>query len=373
MSYNNIVSKINKYFLLFALFTISFTISSCSTSDDAVNDDSPIINPEEPSEPTNIHPILEWGKSMSEIKTKQKSLVNDVENDTLLRFTNKAKTVVVDYFFKNNSLVCASMTQANIANVKDIMDKWANGYTEIASNDNDFVSVSSDKSTLAYGKTLAGTNYNYASVAWSAINSTDEDNDEYDFSPSGSIDGHDYVDLGVGIGWATANVGAKTPDEFGGYYMWAETTEHTTYNWWYYSLYTGSSSGYLDTDAFRTPYSNISGTSYDVARKKMGSHWRMPTRAELASLANNCDFTAGTYNNVKGIIVTGPSGKSIFLPGAGYKYKDGTGWSGCPWLLSSNTYGKSEAYGLRINKAGSNDIVFDRKFYGYTVRGVIDL
>ena len=127
MSYNNIVSKINKYFLLFALFTISFTISSCSTSNDAVNDDSPIINPEEPSEPTNIHPILEWGKSMSEIKTKQKSLVNDVENDTLLRFTNKAKTVVVDYFFKNNSLVCASMTQANIANVKDIMDKWANG------------------------------------------------------------------------------------------------------------------------------------------------------------------------------------------------------------------------------------------------------
>lgn len=105
MSYNNIVSKINKYFLLFALFTISFTISSCSTSNDAVNDDSPIINPEEPSEPTNIHPILEWGKSMSEIKTKQKSLVNDVENDTLLRFTNKAKTVVVDYFFKNNSLV----------------------------------------------------------------------------------------------------------------------------------------------------------------------------------------------------------------------------------------------------------------------------
>mgnify|MGYP000477114661 CR=1 FL=1 len=73
------------------------------------------------------------------------------------------------------------------------MDKWANGYTEIASNDNDFVSVSSDKSTLAYGKTLAGTNYNYASVAWSAINSTDEDNDGYDFSPSGSIDGHDYV------------------------------------------------------------------------------------------------------------------------------------------------------------------------------------
>ena len=65
MSYNNIVSKINKYFLLFALFTISFTISSCSTSNDAVNDDSPIINPEEPSEPTNIPPILELSMLIS--------------------------------------------------------------------------------------------------------------------------------------------------------------------------------------------------------------------------------------------------------------------------------------------------------------------
>ena len=373
MEYKNIWNKINKYFLLFVLFAISFAISSCSTSNDTINDDSPIINPEEPSKPTNIHPILEWGKSMSEIKAKQKDLVNEVENDTLLRFTNKTKTVTVDYFFKNKSLISASMTQVNIANVKDIMDKWTNGYTEIASNDDIVLLVSPDKSTVAYGKTLAGTNYNYASVAWSVVNSDEEGKNEYDFSPSGSINGYDYVDLGVGIGWATANVGAKTPNEFGGYYMWAETIEHSTYNWWYYSLYTGSSSGYLDTDAFRTPYSNISGTSYDVARKKMGNHWRMPTRAELTSLANNCDFIAGTYNNVKGIIVTGPSGKSIFLPGAGYKHKDGTRWSGSPWLLSSNTYGESEAYCLRINEAGSTVITFNRKFYGYTVRGVIDL
>lgn len=126
MDYKNFWSKANKYFLLFALFAISFAISSCSTSNE-INDDSPIINPEEPSKPTNIHPILEWGKSMSEIKAKQKNLVNEVENDTLLRFTNKVKTVIVDYFFKNNSLISASMTQANIANVKDIMDKWIYG------------------------------------------------------------------------------------------------------------------------------------------------------------------------------------------------------------------------------------------------------
>ena len=69
----------------------------------------------------------------------------------------------------------------------------------------------------------------------------------------------------------------------------------------------------------------------------------------------------------------GAAGGSIFLRGAGSKDKEGKRWSSSPWLLSSNTYGKSEAYGLRINKAGDTDIVFDHKFYGYTVRGVIDL
>ena len=327
----------------------------------------------EPAEPTDVLPILNWGESQSEIKAMQRNLVINVENDTLLRFANNSKTLFIDYFFKSNNLVSVSMTQANIANVKDVMNKWTDGYTEVSSNENDFVSVSQDKSTLAYGKTVAGTKFNYATVAWSAIVSSDDDNDdEYDFTPSGSVDGYDYVDLGIGIGWATANVGAKTPGDSGGYYMWAETVEHSNYNWWYYSLYTGSTSGYLDPDAFRTPYTDISGTSYDVARNKMGNHWRMPTRAELSSLANQCEFTKGTYDNVEGFIVTGPSRKSIFLPNAGCKYKDGYRWN-YPWLLSSYTYGKQDAYGLKLNKAGDVSIDHGYKYYGYTVRGVTDL
>lgn len=361
--------------LLLFMFVAGFTtLNSCSTTgDDVMEEGNPVLNPEEPSEPTKILPTLEWGKNIQEIKSIQKNMDCSIMNDSMLRYVNKAKTIVIDYYFNANGLVCASMTQANISNIKDILDRWTSGYTEITSNDNVVLLVSSDKSTVVYGKTLAGTNYNYASVAWSVVNSEEESKDDYDFTPSGTIDGHDYVDLGIGIGWATSNVEASSPEKSGGYYMWAETTEHSNYNWWYYSLYTGSTSGYLDTDAFRTPYSNIAGTDYDVARKKMGGNWRMPTRAELSSLANNCDFTAGTYNNMNGIIVTGPSGKSIFLPGAGYKYKDGTRWSGSPWLLSSNTYGKSDAYGLEINKKGRTNITYNDKFYGYTVRGVIDL
>lgn len=376
MNYNNIVGSLNKYFLMLALFTVSFTMSSCYTSNETIEGDTPIIDPEdpeEPAEPTDVLPILNWGESQSEIKAMQRNLVINVENDTLLRFVNNSQTLFIDYFFKSNNLVSVSMTQANIANVKDVMNKWTDGYMEISSNENDFVSVSQDKSTLAYGKTVAGSEYNYATVAWSAIVSSDDDNDdEYDFTPSGSVDGYDYVDLGIGIGWATANVGAKTPGESGGYYMWAETVEHSNYNWWYYSLYTGNTSGYLDPDAFRTPYTDISGTSYDVAHQKMGNHWRMPTRAELSSLANQCEFTKGTYDNVEGFIVTGPSRKSIFLPNAGCKFKDGYRWN-YPWLLSSYTYGKQDAYGLKLNKAGDVSIDHGYKYYGYTVRGVTDL
>lgn len=372
MTSNIILSKV-KLLLIFVFITGLTVLSSCSTSNDVTEEAPPILNPEEPSEPTKILPTLEWGKDVHVIKSMQKDLVNSVETDSLLRYTNKAKTVTIDYYFNGNGLVGANMTQANISSVKDILDTWTNGYIEITSNDDIVLLVSPDKSTVAYGKTIAGTNYNYASVAWSVINSDEEGKDEYDFSPSGSIDGYDYVDLGVGIGWATANVGAKTPDEFGGYYMWAETIEHNIYNWWYYSLYTGSSSGYLDTDAFRTPYSNISGTSYDVARKQMGNHWRMPTRAELTSLANNCDFIAGTYNNVKGIIVTGPSGKSIFLPGAGYKYSTQTKLQGSVMLWSSTNYQKSVAYYLNINKVATTSIKYDDKYHGLSVRGVIDL
>lgn len=372
MTNNNLSSKV-KLLLLFVFIIGVAALSSCSTSNDVTEEDIPILNPEEPSKPTKILPTLEWGKNVQTIKSMQKNLVLSNETESLLRYTNKAKTVTIDYYFNGNGLVSANMTQANISSVKDILDTWTNGYTEITSNDDIVLLASPDKSTVAYGKTLAGTNYNYASVAWSVVNSEEEGKDEYDFTPSGTIDGQDYVDLGIGIGWATSNVGASSPEKFGGYYMWAETTEHSNYNWWYYSLYTGSTSGYLDTDAFRTPYNNIAGTAYDVARKKMGSHWRMPTRAELTSLANNCDFTAGTYNNVNGIIVTGPSGKSVFIPGAGYKYKEETRLLGGIMLWSSTNYQKSVAYYLNINKAGSTNINFDDKYHGLCVRGVIDL
>lgn len=131
---------------------------------------------------------------------------------------------------------------------------------------------------------------------------------------SNFINGHEYVDLGLpsGLKWASCNVGASSPEGYGGYYAWGETEEKSdydadTYKW--YIRYTG----YVNIG------SNISGTQYDVAHVKWGGSWRMPTLDEIKELVNNCTWKWTTYNGVNGQLVTGPNGNSIFLPAAGYR------------------------------------------------------
>lgn len=131
-----------------------------------------------------------------------------------------------------------------------------------------------------------------------------------------------WVDLGLpsGILWAAYNVGASSPEEYGGYYAWGETEEKSSYTWKNYNL--ESFNGY-----------EISGTSYDVAHVQWGGGARMPTFAEVKELVNNCTFMYGTYNGVKGDYVTGPNGNSIFLPFAGFKSieLEYEGIRGCFW------------------------------------------
>lgn len=149
-----------------------------------------------------------------------------------------------------------------------------------------------------------------------------------------------WVDLGLSVLWAAYNVGASSPEEYGGYYAWGETEEKSDYTWennykyaekYYYGsgpydwFWIGSFIG-----------EEISGTQYDVAHVKWGGGARMPTFEEVKELVNNCSFEYGTYNGVEGDYVTGPNGNSIFLPYAGYRYNgfldyesiNGYFWSG---------------------------------------------
>lgn len=171
-----------------------------------------------------------------------------------------------------------------------------------------------------------------------------------------------WVDLGLSVLWAGWNVGASSPEEYGGHYAWGETEVRNDYTRENYKFYNPL------TNSFYFIGNEISGTSYDVAHVKWGDGARMPTLAELYELVAKCTFTTGSYKGVIGDYVTGPNGNSIFLPFAGI---DGDGSSiGSFW---SGTYvvglGGNHAYDLLCSENWGGCGNLDR-YYGHSVRPV---
>ena len=122
-------------------------------------------------------------------------------------------------------------------------------------------------------------------------------------------DTHEYVDLGLpsGVKWATCNIGASSPEEYGDYFAWGETKPKDSY-----------SKENSETYGVRFYEPSISGDSkYDAARVAWGGKWRIPTLNEIKELVTKCKWSRTKYNNVEGMNVTGPNGKRIFLPAAG--------------------------------------------------------
>lgn len=182
---------------------------------------------------------------------------------------------------------------------------------------------------------------------------------------SGTINGHEYVDLGLSVKWATCNVGANKPEKYGDYYAWGETNTKSSYK-------------EDNCTTYGKQMNDISGNpQYDVARKKWGVTWRMPTKAEMLELINSCTCQWTTQNGVKGYKVTGPNGNHIFLPAAGCRYGSslvndgyyGYYWSSTPYDV--NGYDGS-AYSLGFGD-GSEGVhwYYNRKF-GLTVRPITE-
>lgn len=131
------------------------------------------------------------------------------------------------------------------------------------------------------------------------------------------------VDLGLSVKWANCNIGASTPEAVGAYYAWGETEEKEEYTLLTYKYYLGDlneDGNYSNSEEYKNIGRNISGTAYDVVRTKWGGTWRMPTKKELEELCFECSWEAAEINGVKGKLITGPNGNSIFLPFAGRRY-----------------------------------------------------
>ena len=122
---------------------------------------------------------------------------------------------------------------------------------------------------------------------------------------TGEYAGHGYVDMGLSVKWATCNVGADSPNDYGNYYAWGETETKSSYD-----------EGNCET--WKKKIGDIGGTIRDVAHAEWGGGWRMPTVAEFEELRHNCIWTWGTLDGYKGYKVRSEkTGNWIFLPAAG--------------------------------------------------------
>ena len=186
------------------------------------------------------------------------------------------------------------------------------------------------------------------------------------------------IDLGLpsGTKWATCNVGASSPEEFGGYYAWGETEEKENYSWSTYKWCRGSydtQTKYCTDSSYGTvDNKTVLDPEDDVAHVKWGGTWRMPTLDEQKELLNKCTWTWITQNGVNGYKVTGPNGNSIFLPAAGYRYGSEVylrGSYGSFWSSSLSSYYSYYACSLYFD-SGSHGWDSRYRYYGLSVRPV---
>jgi len=172
--------------------------------------------------------------------------------------------------------------------------------------------------------------------------------------------GHEYVDLGLPSGtlWATCNVGANSPEDFGDYFAWGETITKETYN----------ASTYKYSDNPKTL-----PESADVATVNWGIGWRMPTMEDMMELHKNCTHEWTTQNGVNGMLFTGANGNEVFFPSAGARGNSnlfGVGETGGYWSSSLYAEESDNAYFLCFYLDTSSGVSHINRGFGQTIRPI---
>ena len=193
-------------------------------------------------------------------------------------------------------------------------------------------------------------------------------------------DGHEYIDLGLPSGtlWATMNIGASCPEDYGDYFAWGETTPKDYYDWSTYQWCNGSENT-LSKYCTNSSYGNEGFTDNlteldpedDAATANWGAEWRMPSPEQIQELLNNCSRQWTKRNGVKGRLFTSKiNGASLFLPAAGYRYGsnlNNAGSYGYYWLRVLNSSTPNYAYNLYFN---SGSVAFNEIGYRINARSV---
>ena len=184
------------------------------------------------------------------------------------------------------------------------------------------------------------------------------------------------VDLGLSVKWATCNLGASNPEEYGGYYQWAGTQDVTSTD-----IFLGArSSPYESSFEEWTKYNDVDNKKVldpedDVAHVMLGDGWRIPTSEEWEELDANCTFIWTARNGVNGYEVKsnkpGYTSRSIFLPAAGHRQQDqlcNPGSEGEYWC--SSLFSKTSADGRYFTADISFGWTLGFRYEGLSVRPV---
>lgn len=198
-------------------------------------------------------------------------------------------------------------------------------------------------------------------------------------SPKESVVEYEYVDLGLpsGLLWATCNVGASKPTEYGDYFAWGETTSKETYDW---NTYKWSEGTYETLTKYCKEKADGLQTLLpedDAAAINWGGAWRMPTRTEQSELKEGCtwEWTSDYMGSgVAGSVGTSKANKNvIFFPAGGNKFDEklgGVGAYGHYWLSSLSVDYMSNAWTMGFEEEDNNELSESCRNYGRSVRAV---
>ena len=197
---------------------------------------------------------------------------------------------------------------------------------------------------------------------------------------SGITDGHAWVNLGLPSGtlWATCNVGASKPEEYGSYFAWGETQPKNEYSWKNYKFISGSkltkycvedddiyfwddeTDSYCDLNCVVDDKIELEPAD-DAATANWGNNWQMPSTFQIQELLTYCHTTKRKQNGVDGVrIKSYINGNSIFFPG-----------EECYWTRMLSDRSNGRALNCRIGDKKGDDVEFeDSRWEGMLVRPV---
>lgn len=314
-----------------------------------------------------------WGMSRSEVISfgNAYEIIDNAEDVVAFAATSHSRDTLMMYLFDSDSLYCTTiLVSSGVGGYDQLAENLLEGYYFMETQNEIDVFMNETQTTVAVSKI---DNAELA-ISWVALPQTVVDTT---VTYTGVIAGHEYVDLGLSVKWATCNIGADVPDEIGYYFQNGETHPENSghFNWGSYDYWSDlNGNGFVDPDTeidFLLP--DISGTEYDAATVMWTETWRMPTSNEIQEMINNCQIESVVVSGHDCFRITGPNGQSIILPASGYKKSDGsTSGSDKAYIWSSTRHQlyEDEAYNgvIKVNSSVNHMT----KCKGLTIRPVSD-